>query len=357
MSRETTIPNPEQVEHYLERERDPEVRGRLVLLNLVAKLDRGYTLAEICELLKIPMSTAMVWIRRWREEGYPGIVHPWQTTGKPVGRPPKLSEIDLALLERRLASQPHWQTKEVVALIESLWGVKLSARQVARILKEKLHVPFGKPYPHDYRRPADAEEQLEEALIGAYNRLMDKGYEPDDIALGFVDESSPQTTANTVRLWHVGPADRLTNTSRYKANAIGFYALVGNDVGDFLPNSKQESIQEFLYKIREANPQYPAIIVILDNFSSHKARRVKKTAVELNIELVYLPVYSPDLNPIEFIWKTVKRAVSLQFIHSLDELRQVISQVWHEAAQKCSYAKRWIEMFVPNIVNNRQFCH
>ena len=145
------------VERRLEQEADPEVRMRLMLLNLVAKLDRHFKLAEICDLLKVPVSTASVWIRRWRADGYAGIVNLWPTTGGPRGRPQALSEADLTDLKVRLAEKPHWQTKEVVELIHQVWGVDLSISQVGRILKDKLHVPFGKPYPHDYRRPPDAD--------------------------------------------------------------------------------------------------------------------------------------------------------------------------------------------------------
>jgi transposase len=356
MVRKTTIPNPELVEFHLEREVDANIRVRLMLLNLVAKLDGGFKLAEICELLKIPVSTASVWIRRWREERYPGIAHPWPTTGRPIGRPPTLNDADLAYLKVRLAEKPHWQTKEIVELIHQTWDVSLSVSQVQRILKDKLHVPFGKPYPHDYRRPQDAEERLEELLLESYNRLINKWFKKNEIAFGFVDETSPQTTANTARVWHVGSADSTKNTTRYKANAVGFYALIGHSVSEFLPDSTQESIEGFFRKIREANPEYPAIIVVLDNFSSHKAKTVQDAANALNIELLYLPPYSPDLNPIEFIWKTVKRAVSLEFIRSLSHLREVISETWDKASHHCSYAKSWIEKFLPGVIDNREFC-
>ena len=46
---------------------------------------------------------------------------------------------------------------------------------------------------------------------------------------------------------------------------------------------------------------------MIDNFSSHKANIVKNLAKELNIELCYLPPYSPQLQPIEKVWYKNKR--------------------------------------------------
>jgi transposase len=43
----------------------------------------------------------------------------------------------------------------------------------------------------------------------------------------------------------------------------------------------------------------PGQIVVLDNLSSHKGGRVKEIVEAAGCELLYLPPYSPDLNPIE----------------------------------------------------------
>ena len=61
--------------------------------------------------------------------------------------------------------------------------------------------------------------------------------------------------------------------------------------------------RSFLRAIRAVNNDYKAIIVVLDNFSTHVSNREKKEGEQLGMYLVYLPPYSPDLNPIEFIWK------------------------------------------------------
>ncbi|MCW7076570.1 MAG: transposase, partial [Candidatus Syntrophoarchaeum sp.] len=50
---------------------------------------------------------------------------------------------------------------------------------------------------------------------------------------------------------------------------------------------------------------------------------------QLGIYLVYLPPYSPDLNPIEFVWKSIKRRFS-RLVESL------------------SFAESWIEKFIPS---------
>ena len=60
-------------------------------------------------------------------------------------------------------------------------------------------------------------------------------------------------------------------------------------------------------------------MIIIDNFSSHKSGLVRQTAKELGIYLVYLPPYSPNLNPIEFIWKSIK-----------EYYLYLLSQIWRK---------------------------
>lgn len=315
--RRIEIPNPVMVKVHLSEERDPEIRIRLMFLNLVIQLPQTITLEQICQAMDIPLSTAYVWIRAWRTRGYGGILHLTEPSEKPPGRVPALSDIDLIELKCLLRRRDHWDTHEVRELIAEHWGVTLSLVQVWRILRQRLDMHYSKPYPHDFRRPPDAEQQLEQHLIDAYNKLYNKGIVESDIVLGFLDEASPQLTANTARVWHFGRAKIEKNTDKLKSNAIGFYALNGNSLCDFLDDSTQESIIAFFRKIRVANPTCTAIIVVLDNFSSHHSFALQAMAETLGIILIHLPPYAPDLNPIEFIWKSVKRVVSRTLYHYL----------------------------------------
>jgi transposase len=55
--------------------------------------------------------------------------------------------------------------------------------------------------------------------------------------------------------------------------------------------------------------QRPGQTIIMDNTAIHKSARTKKLIEDAGCRLLFLPPYSPDYNPIEQYWATVKRKV------------------------------------------------
>lgn len=233
---------------------------------------------------------------------------------------------------------------------ELIWrelGLAYSPNQVIRILRQRVGMHFNKPFPRDYRRPPDAEERLKARLHQAFRALKEKGIYKDDLALGFLDETSPQNRANTVRVWSFEKSPVLDkNTLHFKSNTIGFYAIQGISVQNVLLNSKEDAIIDFLKQVKAANATVKAIVIILDNYSSHLAAKVKETAQALEIYLVHLPPYSPDLNPIESIWKSIKRILSSELIRTLEEMKEKIVAGWKTLSSSLSFAKHWISEFL-----------
>ena len=119
----------------------------------------------------------------------------------------------------------------------------------------------------------------------------------------------------------------------------------GESVVDFKKKSKKGSVCEFLENIREKNSG-KTIVIVLNNFRSHRARKTRRKVKKLNIIPVFLPPYSPDLNPIEQIWRIIKRVLSPLFIKTLDELKEVISKSFYELTQRISFAEKWIKRFL-----------
>lgn len=141
------------------------------------------------------------------------------------------------------------------------------------------------------------------------------------------------------------------NTTKYKANAFGFYPLNGTPVIDFKAHSRKEDVCDFLRCIRLRNPEKD-IVLILDNFRSHRANDSMKCAEECGITLIFLPPYSPDLNPIEFIWKSIKRVISHSFIKDLEHMVRIISKNFLNFASQLSYAKSWIDKFLEGKISS-----
>lgn len=61
--------------------------------------------------------------------------------------------------------------------------------------------------------------------------------------------------------------------------------------------------------------------MVLDNGAFHKAKALQ---IPQNISLIFLPPYSPELNPAEKIWAILKRKFTNQLHHSLDEVSNFI---------------------------------
>lgn len=71
----------------------------------------------------------------------------------------------------------------------------------------------------------------------------------------------------------------------------------------------------------------PGDIVILDNLSSHKVAGVKEAIAAAGATLLYLPPYSPDLNPIEMLFAKVKALLRKAAKRSIDALWKEIGDL------------------------------
>jgi transposase len=67
--------------------------------------------------------------------------------------------------------------------------------------------------------------------------------------------------------------------------------------------------------------------LVLDNSSVHKVRGVLDPLTALGVKIVFLPTYSPDFNPIEFVWSKIKAYLRKVKARTVDVLAVAISEV------------------------------
>ena len=70
-------------------------------------------------------------------------------------------------------------------------------------------------------------------------------------------------------------------------------------------------------------------VLVMDNMKSHHARAVKNLLDSSGIRYIYLPPYSPDLNPIEKLWWKVKALLRKFKARTLDALPNAIQNAFH----------------------------
>jgi transposase len=71
-------------------------------------------------------------------------------------------------------------------------------------------------------------------------------------------------------------------------------------------------------------------IVVLDRLRVHRMVVVRKAIGLFNATVLFLPPYSPDLNPIEHTWSTLKARLWSAWVGNLEELRLLIAKVWRQ---------------------------
>jgi transposase len=75
-------------------------------------------------------------------------------------------------------------------------------------------------------------------------------------------------------------------------------------------------------------------VVVMDNLSSHKVQGVRERIEAAAAELLYLPPYSPDLNPIEKAWSKLKQYLRAVKARTAEQLQQAIAEALKTITQR-----------------------
>ena len=181
----------------------------------------------------------------------------------------------------------------------------------------------SKGVPHKF----DEEKQAE--FITRYEQL--KSMLAPDERLLFMDAVHPTLATKIAAGWVRKGEDKAINTtgSRSRLNVVGAIELghLGNAViKQYEKTVNGEAIVDFLKHVRESYFESGTIKLVLDGAGYHRSDIVRSEAERLNIELIYLPPDSPNLNPIEPLWKVMnKHARNGDYFASTKEFRRRIS--------------------------------
>ncbi|UCM85104.1 MAG: IS630 family transposase [Rickettsia endosymbiont of Culicoides impunctatus] len=129
-------------------------------------------------------------------------------------------------------------------------------------------------------------------------------------ALVYIDESGIEMNITQDRGWgKKGQTLQAKKSGKYYQRTNIIAGLVGNkSIAPFVFNGTCNTelfnnwVEQFLIKELIAGQ-----VVILDNAAFHKSKKTKDLIESVGCRVIFLPPYSPDLNPIEKFWANMKR--------------------------------------------------
>jgi len=282
----------------------------------VKMLEGGLTQVEVAAHLGVSDRAVRAWRRRFRRGG-------WKALAKrPRGRSSEeqmvLSAADqqriVAAVRSRFPDQLRipgllWTRSGVQELIERECGVRLEVSTVGRYLRR-----WGFTLKRPVKRMLEADPVVVEAWLSEVYPAVKARAKREGAMILWQDESG-------VRLQQLTPlAGYAPRGVRAVAKVSGKY--IGVNMISALANTGQLHFQlfdgkftgqAFIDYLTRLIGDYPdrKIILICDNHSTHHAKDVKAWVAEHaeQIELVFLPAYSPHLNPDEYLNQDVKRHV------------------------------------------------
>jgi transposase len=120
---------------------------------------------------------------------------------------------------------------------------------------------------------------------------------------------------------------------RRNVSVIGAIRSEGTVALETLEGSVNGSIFVKFIKDKLIPRLRPGDLVIMDNLKVHYHTMVKPLIESVDADLLYLPPYSPELNPIENIWSVTKHYVRKQMARSVQCVRSAIRSAWHRVAK------------------------
>ncbi|MDW2078361.1 IS630 family transposase [Vibrio sp. 1863] len=280
----------QELEQMHDSARDSRVCDRIKAVLLASE---GWSNAMISQALRIHETTVARHINDYLQSE--------KLKPENGGSHSRMSAAQTMQLIEHLAENTYFHTHQIVAYVEAEFGLRYS---VAGMNKWLHHNGFS------YKKPKGVPHKfcpkMQQAFVEYYNNVL----KPSEAPVLFMDAVHPTQSTKLSYGWIRKGQDKLIETtgSRTRLNLIGALSLenIGATVTETYETINSESIVRFFWKLKKEHyPLEQKVHLILDGAAYHRTELVKDAAKVLNIELHYLPPYSPNLNPIERLWKVM----------------------------------------------------
>lgn len=288
-------------------------------------LSFSYGWKEIAEILGRDYDTILEWAKAYNENGLQGL-----NSVRPAGRPPSLAAEQQEKLKNMVKISPrslglkfsNWNCKNLAWRIFKIFHIKLG-REAVRLLLHKLGFVLIKP---TYKYVL-ADKHERKRFLRRFRRKFNKLTKHD--ILFFLDESTFKQHPLLQAKWVLRGSKEYVDTLGNHAKVNVFGAICHAAGKTFHMKSKKLNsgvFMKFINHLIACNPG-KHLVLVLDNAPWHKSKKTKAFLKTLKgiVDVVWLPAYSPDMNPIEHLWKFMKSLLSNHFFLKIEEMKNALT--------------------------------
>jgi len=272
----------------------PRVQRKMEVLLLKSN---GLSHKKIAHITRVSVNTITSYVHAYHEGGIERL--------KQVNfyRPRSPLYDHSATIEAYFIEKPPTTIKEAVDIIAKLTGIRRSATQVRAFLHS-----IGMHRRKVGMIPAKADRQQQDDFKKNKREPCLAEAKAGQRAVFFVDAVHVVFAPFLGFLWCFARLFVKAPSGRSRFNILGAIHAISHELLTVTKESSinAQSVCELLWKIYHLNLGIP-ITLILDNARYQKCALVIDLAKSLDIELLYLPPYSPNLNIIERLWKFMKK--------------------------------------------------
>jgi transposase len=306
-----------ELERRHRTERDGRVRDRIKVVLLKSE---GWTNEAIAQPLRIHPETVGEHLRDWENEN--------KLKPENGGSNSKLTDAQVQALEEHLQAKLYTRVIDICEYVWKKAGVSYTVSGMTKWLDE-----HGFSYKQPKATPAKADTAKQEAFIEKYLELQEQAAQANEPIL-FMDAVHPTMATKISHGWIKKGQDKpiATTASRTRVNIIGAIELASMNVQSTCVEAvNAQTTEAFFDQLKAAYPQASKVHIILDQSGYHCSRQVQEGAIARGIVLHYLPPYSPNLNPIERLWKVMNERVRNNVCFtSAQHFREAISEFLSE---------------------------
>lgn len=269
-------------------------------IKVIIALAKGWTPAQIAEILLIDESTSRRYFERYQEHGVPGLLEDAY-----YGALCKLDKQQISELVHYLETHILPSAKAVVSHIRKQYGVRYSINGVTALL-HRLGFSYKKPA----HVPGKQDPVKQQEFLDQYERIKAEKGENDPVY--FADATHPHHNSVPSHGWiKKGERKELkANCGRDRVNINGAIDVETLEpVTGFYDTINAQATIDLCKKIEAKHPKANVIYMIVDNARYYRSKLLKQYESRSKIKFIYLPPYSPNLNLIERYWRFFKQKV------------------------------------------------